>query len=80
MLGYRKKEFLHKQWDKNVYSTIRKEIDREVTGDCYDDLSKRKRGLHKEYLEHTNKKVYCIYIFILHLQNFVNAYSLSVNL
>jgi len=56
MLNQRKKELLHKKWTENVSEPISKEIDAEINGPNYLELMKRKRALHKEYLEHTNKK------------------------
>ena len=57
MLNHRKKELLHKKWTENVNEPIKREIDKEINGPNYLELMKRKRALHKEYLEHTNKKV-----------------------
>ena len=56
MLAYRKKEFLQKQWDKNVFQPIKKQVNKEIDGKNYEDLCVRKRSLHKDYLEHVNKK------------------------
>ena len=70
LLDFRKKEVLHKQWNKSVYQPIQKEIEKEINGPTYSELSKRKRELHKEYLEHTNKKVSinrCRYCFPLNI-------------
>ena len=57
MLNLRKKEMLHRKWNERVYEPIRQQIDREMNSAMFHDLSKRKRELHKEYLEHVNKRV-----------------------
>ncbi|XP_074651999.1 protein FAM228B-like isoform X1 [Tubulanus polymorphus] len=55
-LNLRKKEVLHKSYSEKVHEPIRKKINRAMSGPSYVELDKRKRQLHKEYLEFTNKK------------------------
>ena len=57
LIDLRKREVLHKQWQKSVYRPIQREIRREMNSSNYADLSRRKRELHKEYIEHVNRKV-----------------------
>ena len=57
MFNLRKKEMLHRKWNERVYEPIREQIDKEMHGPMYDELARRKREIHKEYLEYTNKKV-----------------------
>ncbi len=59
MLDLRKKEILHKRWSDRVYQPIRRQIVKQINTREFDELFQRKRELHKEYLEHVNKKV-CI--------------------
>lgn len=58
MLSLRKRQLLHKKWTKRVYEPIRREIDGQMKSPRanYPELCSRKRQLHKEYLEHVNRK------------------------
>ena len=57
ILDLRKKEMLHKKWSERVQEPIRTQIRTEMKGPVYPELDRWKRELHKEYLEHVNKKV-----------------------
>lgn len=58
MLKQRKRELLHKRWTERVFEPIQKQIDAQMCVDNspYEEMARRKRLLHKEYLEHVNKK------------------------
>ena len=53
----RKKEVLHKKWNERVYKPLRKKILEAMDGNDWIDVDRRKRELHKQYLEFTNAKV-----------------------
>ncbi|KAL3881119.1 hypothetical protein ACJMK2_027580 [Sinanodonta woodiana] len=57
VLSLRKKEVLHKKWNDRVYEPLRKKVV-EVMNDGYEwqELDRRKRELHKQYLEFVNEK------------------------
>lgn len=57
MLDLRKKEVLYRKWCSKVYEPLRQQIHVQMNGPGYPQLQIRKRQLHKEYLEHVNKKV-----------------------
>ncbi len=61
MLDLRKKEMLHKKWSEQVHEPIKRQIDKEMHGPNYKELAQRKRELHKEYLEHVNRKVLSLF-------------------
>lgn len=54
----RKKEMLHKKWNDRVYEPMRKNIIEVMDSDNWPELDRRKRELHKQYLEFTNQKVF----------------------
>ncbi|ELU00333.1 hypothetical protein CAPTEDRAFT_217718 [Capitella teleta] len=56
MTNLRKKEMLHHKWQQKVFKPIRNQIDRAMHSSTYDEFAKRKRAIHKEYIEHNNKK------------------------
>ncbi|XP_046327881.2 protein FAM228B-like isoform X2 [Haliotis rufescens] len=57
LLDLRKKELLHKKWNDQVYEPLRKEIIDVMDGYDWPDLDRRKREMHKQYLEFLNDKV-----------------------
>lgn len=61
MLDLRKKEMLHFKWKERVFEPIRNQVDKEIHSPMYDELAQRKRALHKEYIEHNNKKVCALF-------------------
>ena len=60
----RKKEVLHKKWNERVYKPLRKKILGAMDGKDWMDVDRRKRELHKQYLEFTNEKVSSEYNFV----------------
>ncbi|XP_041351505.1 protein FAM228B-like isoform X2 [Gigantopelta aegis] len=56
LLTLRKKELLHKRWTDHVYEPLRREIIQVMDGDKWRDTDRRKRVLHKQYLEFVNEK------------------------
>ncbi|ESO94844.1 hypothetical protein LOTGIDRAFT_117952 [Lottia gigantea] len=56
MLDLRKKEMLHKQWTERVYEPLRHKIVQVMEGHDFMDADRRKREMHKQYLEFVNKK------------------------
>ncbi|XP_071113819.1 protein FAM228B-like isoform X2 [Haliotis cracherodii] len=57
LLDLRKKELLHKKWNDQVYEPLRKQIIDVMDGYDWPDLDRRKREMHKQYLEFLNDKV-----------------------
>ena len=57
VLDLRKKEMLHKKWNERVYEPLRKKIIEAMDSDDWPELDRRKRELHKQYLEFVNQKV-----------------------
>lgn len=57
LLELRKKELLHKNWNDRVYEPIRRKILKAMNGQDWLENDRRKRELHRQYLEHVNKKV-----------------------
>ncbi|KAL5009521.1 hypothetical protein ScPMuIL_011826 [Solemya velum] len=56
VLDLRKKEMLHKQWHNRVHQPIRKKIVEAMDSYNWSELDRRKRELHKQYLEFVNQK------------------------
>ncbi|KAL8624905.1 hypothetical protein ACOMHN_016201 [Nucella lapillus] len=56
MLDLRKKELLHKNWTNRVFEPIREKIVGAMNSDDWPDKDRRRRELHRQYLEHINKK------------------------
>jgi len=56
LVDLRKKEVLHKRWSDQVYEPIRSKILEAMDGTQWDHLDRRKREMHKQFLEHTNKR------------------------
>ena len=56
-VNLRRRELLHKKWNEQVFTPITKQIQTEIDGPNYGELSRCKRGLHRDYLEHVNRKV-----------------------
>ncbi|XP_071113817.1 protein FAM228B-like isoform X1 [Haliotis cracherodii] len=56
LLDLRKKELLHKKWNDQVYEPLRKQIIDVMDGYDWPDLDRRKREMHKQYLEFLNDK------------------------
>lgn len=52
----RKKEVLHKNWSERVYKPLRKKIIEAMDSNDWPEVDRRKRELHKQYLEFTNQK------------------------
>ena len=57
LLELRKKELLHKNWNERVYEPIRRKILKAMNGQDWLENDRRKRELHRQYLEHVNRKV-----------------------
>lgn len=57
VLDLRKKEMLHKKWNDRVYEPLREKIIDVMDGEDWPELDRRKRELHKQYLEFVNEKV-----------------------
>jgi hypothetical protein len=53
----RKKEVLHKNWNERVYKPLRKKIIEAMDSNDWPEVDRRKRELHRQYLEFTNEKV-----------------------
>lgn len=62
ILELRKKEMLHKKWNERVYEPLRKKIIEAMDSHDWPELDRRKRELHKQYLEFVNEKVYLLYV------------------
>lgn len=56
VLDLRKKEMLHKKWNDRVYEPLREKIIDVMDGEDWPELDRRKRELHKQYLEFVNEK------------------------
>lgn len=56
ILELRKKEMLHKKWNDRVYEPLRKKILEAMDSHDWPELDRRKRELHKQYLEFVNQK------------------------
>ncbi|XP_033741140.1 protein FAM228B-like isoform X4 [Pecten maximus] len=56
VMEQRKKEMLHKKWNDRVFEPLRKNIIDAMDSDDWPELDRRKRELHKQYLEFTNQK------------------------
>ncbi|RUS77003.1 hypothetical protein EGW08_015228 [Elysia chlorotica] len=56
LVDLRKKEVLHKRWSDQVYEPIRKKILEAIDGADWHHLDRRKREMHKQFLEHVNKR------------------------
>ena len=56
-MNRRKKEVLHKNWNERVYKPLRKKIITAMDSNDWPEVDRRKRELHKQYLEFTNEKV-----------------------
>lgn len=59
VLDLRKREMLHKKWNDRVYEPLRGKIIDVMDGEDWPELDRRKRELHKQYLEFVNQKVSC---------------------
>lgn len=58
----RKKEVLHKNWNERVYKPLRKKIIEAMDSNDWPEVDRRKRELHRQYLEFTNEKVSIIIV------------------
>lgn len=58
VMELRKKEMLHKKWNDRVHEPLRKKIIDVMDGEDWPELDRRKRELHKQYLEFVNEKGY----------------------
>ncbi|KAK3097477.1 hypothetical protein FSP39_009971 [Pinctada imbricata] len=56
ILDLRKKELLHKKWNERVYEPLRRKIIEAMDSDDWPELDRRKRELHRQYLEFVNQK------------------------
>ncbi|XP_063402432.1 protein FAM228B-like isoform X7 [Mytilus trossulus] len=56
VMDLRKKEMLHKKWNDRVHEPLRKKIIDVMDGEDWPELDRRKRELHKQYLEFVNEK------------------------
>ncbi|XP_078321953.1 protein FAM228B-like isoform X3 [Crassostrea virginica] len=56
VLDLRKREMLHKKWNDRVYEPLREKIIDVMEGEDWPELDRRKRELHKQYLEFVNEK------------------------
>jgi len=56
LVDLRKKEVLHKRWSDQVYEPIRRKILAAMDGTQWDHLDRRKREMHRQFLEHVNKR------------------------
>ncbi|XP_064618457.1 protein FAM228B-like [Liolophura sinensis] len=56
ILELRRKELLHKRWSDEVYEPLRKKINDEMSSRHWPDVDRRKREMHKQYLEFSNRK------------------------
>lgn len=56
VMTLRKKEVLHKKWNERVYKPLRKKIIEAMDSNDWPEVDRRKRELHKQYLEFTNQK------------------------
>ncbi|XP_056014268.1 protein FAM228B-like isoform X26 [Ostrea edulis] len=56
VLDLRKREMLHKKWNDRVYEPLRGKIIDVMDGEDWPELDRRKRELHKQYLEFVNQK------------------------
>ncbi|XP_059143497.1 protein FAM228B-like isoform X2 [Physella acuta] len=56
LVDLRRKELLYLQWSEEVYEPIRKKILQAIDGSEWSKLDRRKRELHKQFLEHVNKR------------------------
>ncbi|XP_062601781.1 protein FAM228B-like isoform X7 [Saccostrea cucullata] len=56
VLDLRKREMLHKKWNDRVYEPLREKIIDVMDGEDWPELDRRKRELHKQYLEFVNQK------------------------
>ncbi|XP_005090633.1 protein FAM228B [Aplysia californica] len=56
LVDLRKKEVLHKRWSDQVYEPIRRKILEAIDGTEWTHLDRRKREMHRQFLEHVNKR------------------------
>ncbi|XP_052241953.1 protein FAM228B-like isoform X4 [Dreissena polymorpha] len=56
LTNLRKKEVLHKNWNERVYKPLRKKIIEAMDSNDWPEVDRRKRELHRQYLEFTNEK------------------------
>lgn len=56
LVDLRKKEVLHKRWSDQVYEPIRRKVLEAMDGTEWDHLDRRKREMHRQFLEHVNKR------------------------
>ncbi|KAK7500034.1 hypothetical protein BaRGS_00008581 [Batillaria attramentaria] len=55
-LNLRKRELLHKTWNDQVYEPIRRQICQKLEGQDWSEVNRRRRVLHKHYIEHINRR------------------------
>lgn len=60
----RKKEVLHKNWNERVYKPLRKKIIEAMDSHDWPEVDRRKRELHRQYLEFTNEKVSSLFFYL----------------
>uniref|UniRef100_A0A2C9LMJ3 Uncharacterized protein n=1 Tax=Biomphalaria glabrata TaxID=6526 RepID=A0A2C9LMJ3_BIOGL len=58
LVDLRKKEILYLKWSEEVYEPIRKKILEAIDGADWIHLDRRKREMHRQFLEHVNKRGY----------------------
>ena len=57
LVELRKRELLHKNWNDRVYEPIRRKIIKAMNSTDWVEIDRRRRELHRQYLEHVNRKV-----------------------
>ena len=57
VMNLRKKEVLHKKWNERVYKPLRKKIIEAMDSNDWPEVDRRKREMHRQYLEFVNEKV-----------------------
>ncbi|CAL1532798.1 unnamed protein product [Lymnaea stagnalis] len=58
LVDLRRKELLYLKWSEQVFEPIRKKIVEAVDGSDWLHLDRRKREMHRQFLEHVNKRGY----------------------
>ncbi|KAH9500184.1 hypothetical protein Btru_077427 [Bulinus truncatus] len=61
LVDLRKKELLYLKWSEEVYKPIRKKILEAIDSTDWPHLDRRKREMHKQFLEHVNKRG-CVFL------------------
>ena len=65
VMNLRKKEVLHKKWNERVYKPLRKKIIEAMESNDWPEVDRRKREMHRQYLEFVNEKVTIVLLYLM---------------